>query len=118
MEKNETPDSLKIDLSHRAAFDARGELYTHMMAEKQDDVGRQARAYLYEKKLLRKAAAAKLRDAREAETHMLAKEANAIAERSAAAAEGSKKIAFISICIAACSLLVALGALLFSFRGS
>lgn len=70
------------DLSHRAAFEQHGETYVRLLAEKEDNVGQEARAYLYEKQVLREQLAAKTRDAREEETLRLARQANRLARTS------------------------------------
>lgn len=73
---------MERDLKHRAAFDKQGETYVKLLSERDDAVGREARAYLYEKQIEREKEAAKLRDAREVETLKLAREANRIARAS------------------------------------
>lgn len=74
------------DISHRAAFESHGETYTRVLAEQNDNVGAEARAWLFEKQLLRDDAAAAKRDAREEETLAIAKHARVIAIVSAIAA--------------------------------
>lgn len=96
------------DLSHRSAFEQHGETYVRLLAQREDEVGREAVAWLGEQQTLREDAAAKLRDAREEETLRLAKEANAIAERSAAASEKATAIAERSVKAARLSVIVAI----------
>ncbi len=96
------------DLSHRSAFEQHGETYVRLLAQRGDDVGREAMAWLGEQQTLREDTAAKLRDAREEETLRLVKEANAIAERSAAAAEKATAIADRSVKVARHSVIVAI----------
>jgi len=43
----------KRDLSHRAAFESQGETYVRLLAQQNDDVGRQAVAWLGEQQSLR-----------------------------------------------------------------
>lgn len=74
------------DISHRAAFESHGETYVRVLAQQDDDVGRQAVAWLGEKQSLREDAAASKRDAREEETLAIAKEANRIASEARTAA--------------------------------
>ena len=100
------------ELKHRAAFDSQGETYVHTLSQKNDEIGREAKAYLAEKQLDRDTAAAQQRDAREKETLQLAHEANAIAARSAASAEKSMQIAVIAAAISALSLGLAIAAFL------
>lgn len=69
------------DISHRAAFESQGETYTRVLAQQDDNVGRQATAWLAEQQSLRDEDAASKRDMREAETLEIAKEANRIASR-------------------------------------
>jgi len=96
------------DLSHRSAFEQHGETYVRLLAQRGDDVGREAVAWLAEQQVLRDEAAAKLRDAREEATLLLVKEANAIAERSAAAAEKATALAERSVKAARHSVIVAI----------
>ncbi len=56
------------DISHRAAFESHGETYVRVLAQKDDEVGRQAIAWLAEQQSLRDEAASAKRDAREEET--------------------------------------------------
>lgn len=69
------------DISHRAAFELHGETYTRVLAQRDDDVGKEATAWLAEQQALRDEAASAKRDAREEETLSIAKEANRIASR-------------------------------------
>ena len=69
------------DISHRAAFESHGETYTRVLAQQDDDVGREAVAWLAEQQSLRDEAVAAKRDAREEETLSIAKEANRISSR-------------------------------------
>jgi hypothetical protein len=88
------------ELSYRAVFEQEGETYTRITARRSDDIGHQAAAWLDEQQVLREEAASKLRDARELETLQLAREANAIAERSMKAARISAAIAAVSVGVA------------------
>jgi MoxR-like ATPase len=63
------------DLAHRAAFESSGETYTRLLAEQGGEVAAEARAWLAELQVLRDAASADRRDAREEETLRIAKEA-------------------------------------------
>lgn len=63
------------DISHRAAFESHGETYTRVLAQQDDDVGRQATAWLAEQQSLRDEAAASKRDLREEETLSIARKA-------------------------------------------
>lgn len=63
------------DLSHRAAFEKKGETAVRVLAQQNDDVGRQAVAWLAEQQALRDEAAASRRDAREEETLAIARSA-------------------------------------------
>lgn len=67
------------DLVHRAAFESHGETYTRLLAEQGGEVAAEAKAWLAEQQVLRDAAAADKRDAREEETLRIAKEALASA---------------------------------------
>lgn len=71
--------SSKRDILHRAAFESHAVAYVMLLAQKDDEVGRNATAWLGEQKLLQDEAAALKRDAREEKTLRLAKWANAIA---------------------------------------
>ena len=61
------------DLEHRAAFEQQGETYVRVFAQRDDHVGREAKAWLGEKQVEREEAAAAQRDAREKETLAIAK---------------------------------------------
>ena len=63
------------DLVHRAAFESHGETYTRLLAQQGGEVGAEAAAWLGEQQVLRDAASADKRDAREEETLRIAKEA-------------------------------------------
>ncbi|RMX08497.1 hypothetical protein D8I35_05315 [Corticibacter populi] len=67
------------DISHRAAFETNSLAHNKLLAERTDQVGREARAYLYEMEVNRQESDAKQRDAREMETLKLARRANMIA---------------------------------------
>lgn len=84
------------DLVHRAAFVSHGETYTRLLAEQGGEVAAEAKAWLAEQQLLRDAASADKRDAREEETLRIAKEAlsfakeaNRLASEDLEAARGS-----------------------------
>lgn len=84
------------DLIHRAAFVSHGETYTRVLAEQGGEVATEAKAWLAEQQVLRVAAAADKRDAREEETLRIAtealsfaKEANRLASEGLDAARGS-----------------------------
>ena len=96
------------DLSHRFTFEAQNETYVRLLAERDDQVGKEARAFLYEKQIEREEAAAKIRDAREEQTLALAKEANIHADHANKLALEANKLARLSMYAAiAASLLSA-----------
>jgi hypothetical protein len=63
------------DISHRSAFEKHGETYVRVLAQQDDDIGRQATAWLAEQQSLQDEAAAARRDAREEETLAIARSA-------------------------------------------
>jgi hypothetical protein len=67
------------EILHRPAFESHGETYVRVLAQQDDEVGRNAVAWLGEQQALRDEASASKRDAREEETLAIAKEANRIA---------------------------------------
>jgi hypothetical protein len=71
--------SPRRDLSHRAAFEGQTEAYVRLLAQRDDDVGHNASAWLGEQQTLREEAASLKRDAREEKTLRLAMWANIIA---------------------------------------
>ncbi len=87
------------EISHRAAFESHGETYTRVLAQQNDDVGRQAIAWLAEQQSIRDAESSAKRDAREEETLLIAKEANRIASRAERWALYAAIAAFIAIII-------------------
>lgn len=87
------------ELRHRAAFEAHGDTYVRVLAQQDSEVGREAAAYLAEKQAARDDEAARLRDAREEETLQLAREANAIAARSARIARAAAWVAGLSAAV-------------------
>lgn len=74
--------TMQDDLTHRSSFEQHSETYVRLLAERGDNVGKEARAYLQEKQVEREQAAAELRDSREEETLRLAREANKLARAS------------------------------------
>lgn len=102
------------DLVHRNAFEQQGETYVRLLAQRQDEVGREAIAWLGEQQVLRDEATAKLRDAREEETLQLARDANAIAERSVAIAERAALTAGKSMQATRYSVIVAVASIIVS----
>lgn len=85
------------DLKHRAAFEQHGETYVKLLSERDDDVGHEARAYLYEKQTERETEASKSRDAREEQTLALVQEANTHAAHANALAIEANKLARASM---------------------
>jgi hypothetical protein len=71
--------SSKRDILHRSAFESQTVAYVMLLAQKDDEVGRNAAAWLGELKSLQDEASALKRDAREEKTLRLAIWANAIA---------------------------------------
>ncbi len=86
------------DISHRAAFESHGETYVRVLAQKDDEVGRQAIAWLAEQQSLRDEAASAKRDAREEETLFIARKASSRADH-------ANSIAWIAAAIAAVSII-------------
>ena len=102
------------DIQHRAAFESQNEAYDRLLAEKDDDIGRNARAWLAEQQSLLDEEAALKRDAREERTleiandaNSLALEANSIARIEAAAASRSARYAMYAAIIAAIGAIAA-----------
>jgi hypothetical protein len=67
------------DLSHRSAFEQKGETVVRTLVAKGGTIGAEASAWLEEQKLLRDAEAEFKRDEREQEIFSIAKEANSLA---------------------------------------
>jgi len=86
------------DISHRAAFESHGETYVRVLAQNDDEVGREAVAWLAEQQSLRDEAASAKRDAREEETLDIARKASSHADR-------ANLIAWIAAAIAAVSII-------------
>jgi hypothetical protein len=81
------------DLQHRAAFESQGETCTRVLAQQNDDVGGEAKAWLAERQAQRDEAASALRDAREEETLLVARQSNAIAAEALTIANSANRIA-------------------------
>ena len=90
--------SMARDISHRAAFESHGETYVRVLAQQDDEIGRQAVAWLAEQQSLRDEAASAKRDAREEETLSIARKASSSANR-------ANLIAWIAAVIAALSII-------------
>ncbi|WP_423459975.1 hypothetical protein [Ottowia sp. VDI28] len=98
-------DAMTRDLKHRAAFEAAGETYVRVLAQRDDEVGREATAWLGEQQTRREEVLATVRDIREEKTLDLAREANVIAERSMKEARISRRVSIVSVIVAAIAVL-------------
>jgi hypothetical protein len=88
------------EISYRSTFESQGETYVRVLAQQNDDVGRQAVAWLAEQQVLRDEAAASKRDAREEETLSIARSALANSRR-------ANLIAIIAIVCATAAAIIA-----------
>ncbi len=105
------------DLSHRAAFESHGEIYTRLLAEQGGDVGAEAKAWLAEQQALRDDASSAKRDAREEETLQIAKAAAASASDANTIARSNSRRIWRSEIIAAIAAIAAIVAAYAAIKG-
>jgi hypothetical protein len=98
------------DLSHRAAFESHGETYTRKLAEKDNEIGHEARAWLAEREVERAETFALMRDKREEEILSIAKQANEIASNASKAASEQARWAMWAVLIALVAAFIAAAA--------